>query len=308
MATGRAEARYALKADDRTQEGLRSAETRLQRFTRRGVMGLAAAFSRVAVPVAAVGAAITAWGRSVSRTATKLDDLAKRAKDVGETVSSMAEADLAAELLGTDPQRMIRWFEQIQEKAFDAKTGVKEAADAFARAGIDAQALSDMDMAETFETAAAALERLSGSERVAVRRDLGLTGRGAGRVFGQGREAISEAFGRGELLEVGEGLDKAAAHAEEFNDHMAEVGAQLKNAWANFTGPGEWFVDMARRLSGHVAVLRGVEQRRFTGLTPTSVDRALRDPTEPKEETQSRQLTELRKLNAQIAKMVTGYQ
>lgn len=252
-----AEARYAIKADDQTAQGLRSATGRLRRF-RDGIRNtLGRGLRTLAGPLAVVSGTIAGWAAGILKVAGGLDDLAKSAKDIGETVETTAELELAAKLLGTRPERLIRLLGRVDTLLVEAADGGKEASDAFAGLGVNVDAMLALSGPERL----VALARAAGELPEELRR-----GRLA-QVVGQGRqiqrlfadvEALEAALGRADLLQIGRNFDSVASDGERLGDALSEIGAQLFEISAN-AAQLDAFANVAEMASGALASARGIQ-------------------------------------------------
>ena len=220
----RAEAKYTIRADDKTGQGLRSAETRLGRFRQRVSSGLRGAFTGLARPIGLITAGLTAWATALGRAATALDDVAKRAKDLNTDVEEIVELDLAAGLLGLDPQRVSRVLERLDRSIGDAAAGSKEAVDAFNQLGISADRLGQID--DATDRLAAFADALQSVADPRLRSDIQqtLAGRNIGRLFAGGGAGIRAGAARAQQLGLTTGLKEETRQAE-----------RLLDAWTEFT-------------------------------------------------------------------------
>lgn len=207
----RAEAKYTIRAEDKTAPGLRSAETRLQRLQRSAInFG-----RRFASAIGAGAAAITGIVVGLRRIVGGLDDTAKAAADFGLQASELEQYRVTAKLLGTDLNTLLRIQERLANASSEAADGVAEYADEFERLNIDAQAFSRLSFRGQLAALDIGLRGLGRTEAIAARRQL--AGRGTGRVFrGNLRETLGAAD---EILDVA-GLNAAASAAERFTDNL----------------------------------------------------------------------------------------
>ena len=217
MAT--AKAKYEIRAEDRTERGLRQARNRLAAFGRTAV-------ARLAGPIAAAAAGVAAIGTAAVRAASDLDRLAKSASDVGASVEEARSADLAAELGGADLETLINQLGILSRNAKEATEGNKEYAETFRQLRIDAGRFLQLDLEEQAVTVARALQDLEQREgrgaRVGAQRQLGI--RRAGRLF-RDPDELRANFAEARRLNLLEGLEDRARAGEALTDARSRLGA-----------------------------------------------------------------------------------
>ena len=263
----RAEAKYRITAEDQTGRGVRSAESRLLRL-RRSAIAFGARFAGgVGVAAAAIGGLVAGLRRIVA----ELDEAAKTAADFGLQASELEQLRVTASLLGTDLRSLLGIQERLANAATEAADGTQEYAEAFRALGINAEGFSRLSFRGQLAALDVGLQRLSGSEQIATRRQL--TGRGTGRIF---RGNLRETLGAAEEIIDVTGLDRAAAAAERLNDALALLGEGIsQRAAAATTRPAaEFLADRLVPVLEDINVaLRGSGNRGVVRLEDSQIDR-----------------------------------
>lgn len=213
----RAEARYVISADDQTKTGINSATRGFQNLERSVFsFSKAATIAGTAAVTALIGIATAAI-----KSSDRLDDLAKRARDLNVTPEIASGLELAAERAGVSPEKMIRVFERVQKASADARAGMKESTDVFESIGIDASAIGKLSAMERLVVVLHRLKTLRDEGVNVQRAQEMLLGRSTGRVLDAGAEGVVEALQF--QLESGAALDKAAAAAERLEDAQTDL-------------------------------------------------------------------------------------
>ena len=299
----KAEAKYTIRAQDKTAQGLNSAEGRLRRFGR-------AITSRVGIAVAGIGTGIAVWGRSLANTAKQLDDVAKRAADLATTAADSAELDLAAELSGTAPEKAARAIERLDRAIADAIEGNRDFQASFALLGLDPRELGAIDdVTERLATFGDALGNIR-NERIQSDIRQQFVGRGLGRFFEEGGEGIRQAAAEARRLGLTEGLEQQTKDAEKVLDEWAKFQRVLSDR-INDLNAGVLSSDvLANTIRGATNTLAGrpfgegairATEQREPALVPGLQQRV----DAPKESTQRQQLAALNRIARTVGRGAT---
>ena len=212
----RAEAKYVIRAEDKTQRGLRSAESRLERF---------GSFIRANIgsAITAVGAGITAWGAAFAASTRDLAELEREAAALSSTLEEAASIRLAADLLGTDAGEIRDLYETVAERIDEAAEGSKDVADNFARFGIDPETLRGLSAIETVATLSNQFRNLP--QQQALSASSALFGEGRGRILGQD---VTGALARADQLGLLRNLPELVQNASEASKAFAEFSAVFR--------------------------------------------------------------------------------
>lgn len=294
----RAEAKYRITAEDRTQRGLRSAESRLRRFAG----GTARILSRAA---GIAGAAFVGLAAKLAQAAAQTEELNRRAKALEVTGNELAQLDFGARAAGVSEQAIADTLNRLDEFLLSLERGEETGADFFDNLGISGQRLSEIDDAsDRIVALIEAFERLeSPRRRQALLDELGPE---AARLIAGGADEFRQAAARARALGINRGVEEQGAQASrlrtlagEFGDAFAD---RLRSAFASVlnaaTGRGA-VADFLERQITSVGGGRPVEQ---SGVFRAGAGIALR-PGEKNDVTLSNADRQLqRELNANLVR------
>ena len=178
----------------------------------------------VARGAAMAAAAVAGMGFALSKQTEKIDKVAKTARKLGTTVSTLQELQYAAELTGVSANTMDMAMQRLTRRVSEAAGGFGEAKGALRELGLNAAKLEKMPLDKQMEALADAFEgvdsqadkvrlsmKLFDSEGVALVNTLGAGSQGL-------REMAQEARDLGLTL-----TDLEAARFEEMNDAITKM-------------------------------------------------------------------------------------
>lgn len=193
-----------------------------------------ASIAKAGAAVGAVAVAAKAAFNSLDQAMTKLDELAKRARDVGMTASQLQEFEHQAKLAGMETGSLDSAVKTFNKNISLAAMGTGEAKTALADMGIS---LTDANGAfktqdELLKEVALKFSETAGDAENAGRavRIFGDSGAEMLRIFEQGgADNINKIFDA-------KGIDKAAAAAEKYKDTMENIGNWAEKVKFNVVG------------------------------------------------------------------------
>ena len=215
----KAEAKYTLRAEDKTATGLRSAQNRLQNFGR-------FITTRILAPVLAVGAGIGTWVREAGKAQDSFAQLQREAAALSSTLEEAAAIQLGARILGTSPQEIRDIYETVAERIDDAAQGSKDVQENFARFGIDPESLRGLSAIETVARLSTQFRNLPRQQALSA--SSALLGEGRGTVLGQ--DVIS-AFASAGQLGLLRNLPAETRTAQEGVRSRAELEAVIADSY-----------------------------------------------------------------------------
>ena len=222
--------------------GLRRGQQDMRRFrqeganTERRVSRATETISRGfrSIAIAAGGfIGIAASIRGISNALQRLDRVAKSARSIDATAGALQAVHLAASDAGVSTDEATGALQRIQRELARASRGMGNGADALARLGLEADALSAMDADERLSALADAINSagLSAGETSDLLRDLGARSREMGLLLMEGGDSIRAA--REELEQLGVIVsEQDLRQIERTNDAMARIGLTTQ-AFAN---------------------------------------------------------------------------
>ena len=256
--------------------GLRRGQQDMRRFrqeganTERRVSRATETISRGfrSIAIAAGGfIGIAASIRGISNALQRLDRVAKSARSIDATAGALQAVHLAASDAGVSTDEATGALQRIQRELARASRGMGNGADALARLGLEADALSAMDADERLSTLADAINSagLSAGETSDLLRDLGARSREMGLLLLEGGDSIRAA--REELEQLGVIVsEQDLRQIERTNDAMARIGLttqafantvtialapaleRMSQAFTDASGAGSVFQSVAERL------------------------------------------------------------
>ncbi len=190
----------------------------------------------VARGAAMAAAAVAAMGFALSKQTEKIDNVAKTARKLGTTVSTLQELQYAAELTGVSATTMDMAMQRLTRRVSEAAGGFGEAKGALRELGLNAADLEKMPLDKQMEALADAFEgvdsqadkvrlsmKLFDSEGVALVNTLGAGSQGL-------RDMAQEARDLGITL-----TDLEAARFEDMNDAITKMKFAGSAAATTFT-------------------------------------------------------------------------
>ncbi len=201
-----------------------SAGSLTSKFTALGAVA-GGALAVVAASLASVYAAGNALFSITKNFADMGDNAIKTAQQVGVNVESFQKLSYAADLAGASQEDLSNGLRFLSKTLVDATEGGKEAAEAFAKLGIDPKKHLE-DTEELLYVIADQYQVMSdGAKKTDISNAL-MSRSGSKLIpfFNQGSKAIKEAMKEADLF----GLiirEKAARQAEEFNDNLSRMGS-----------------------------------------------------------------------------------
>ena len=220
----RAEAKYTIRAQDKTKGALSS--------VKRNLSAVGKAARGLAVGMAAVFAA-RGIVSGITRTAQSLDNLAKRSKQLGLASEELDAWNHAAELSGAGAEGFSAALRRLPSAMYDATRGLKEQVDAFKAVGVEVTdnqgRMKDittvmLDLADGMKGITSDTERAGVAQKL-----LGRSAQALIPMLTQGSDALRE-----QLVE---------AHT-------------LGTRYGELTGKGEDFIDAQTRLNRALGVTK----------------------------------------------------
>ena len=248
--TIKAEAKYTIRASDKTKLAVKSAKDRLKSFT--GVV-----FSAKSAVASLVG--VGGFGALVTSSLKAGDSLAKTADKLGLTTEALAGMRHAAELSGVAQNTLDMAIQRMTRRLSEAAMGTGEAQGALRELGLDAQALAAMAPDKAFQRIAGAMENVTTQgDRVRLSFKL-FDSEGVSLVntLAMGQENLQAAAAEADAL--GLSISRIdAAKMEMANDTFTRLKASSKglgNAIAVNVAPfvealGEMFVNAGKEAGG----------------------------------------------------------
>ena len=224
--------KVVISAVDRTQKAFKSVTGGLKSIT----SASARMAKSVATAAAAATAAVGAMGYALSKQTAKVDKLAKTARKLGTSVSTLQELQYAAELTGVGANTLNMAMQRLTRRVSEAAGGFGEAKGALQELGINAGKLEKMPLDQKMEVIADAFGqvenqadkvrlamKLFDSEGVSLVNTLGVGSNGL-------REMAQEARDLGLTIR-----DIDAAKFEEMNDSISKFKFAASAAATTFT-------------------------------------------------------------------------
>lgn len=166
------------------------------------------------------GLGVAATVSYFDQVATKLDGLAKRARDVGMTASQLQELEHQAKLAGMETGNLDSAVKTFNKNISLAGMGTGKAKDAIAKMGIslkDANGVAKTQDQLLKEVALKFAETAGSAENAGLATKIfGDNGAEMLRIFEQGEGVINKVFNA-------EGIDEAAAAAERYKDNLENI-------------------------------------------------------------------------------------
>lgn len=166
------------------------------------------------------GVGVAATVSYFDQVATKLDGLAKRAKDVGMTASQLQEFEHQAKLAGMETGNLDSAVKTFNKNVSLAAMGTGEAKTALADMGISLKDANGMTKTqdELLKEVALKFSETAGDAENAGRatKIFGDSGAEMLRIFEQGEDTINKIFNAN-------GIDEAAAAAERYKDNLENI-------------------------------------------------------------------------------------
>lgn len=190
----------------------------------------------ISVAATAATAAIAGMGYALSQQTQKIDDVAKTARKLGTSVSTLQELQYAAEISGVSTTTLNMAMQRLTRRVSEAASGFGEAKGALRELGLNAAKLEKMPLDQQMAVLADAFQdveseadkvrlamKLFDSEGVALVNTLGIGSEGL-------REMAAEANNLGIVL-----TDIEAARFEEMNDQITRMKFSASAAATTFT-------------------------------------------------------------------------
>lgn len=220
----RKEVEFVITARDRTRAAFGRVRGALNRLKKQ-LGGIRTAL------VGAIGGA--ALARGVTRTAEKIDNIAKASKRLGVGVGFLSRFAFAAELAGSDIQGLETGIKNLNRATAEADTS-KEYADGFEAIGLEAADLLKLDPATRFLVVATAIGKM-GDDAEQTAAAMRLFSRSGSdliplmeNIAESAENTAAEADKAGAVIS-----DKLGESAEKFTDDLVKLNAQVELLYRN---------------------------------------------------------------------------
>lgn len=212
------------------QDGLKKARGSLDGFGARTKSALSGVGAKIAALGGLIGTGALVAG--LKKAANAVDNLAKTSDRLGITTQALAGLRHAADLSGAGAENMDKALRTLAKTSQEAAAGTGEARAAFARLGVDAQALAQLPLDQRMAVLADAFQGVgSKSEQTALAmRIFGESGAGLVNTLALGADGLAKTTAEAEAL--GLAVSRVdAAKVEQANDAMTRIGALLQGVF-----------------------------------------------------------------------------
>jgi hypothetical protein len=219
--TQRAEAKYTIRATDRTGGAMRSVQ--------RNLKGVAVAMVATFGARAVVGL--------INNTAKDMDELAKSSRRLGMSAKDMDAWGFVAELNGASAETMTKSIKKLSTGMYDAGLGLKTYTDIFEDLGVEyknqdgtLRGVNDV----LFDTADALNGMQNQAQKTAIEVKLfGRTGLDMALILGQGKDALKEQLKEG--YSMGTMYADLVTNGEDYVDAQLRMNRSIRNVKAVIT-------------------------------------------------------------------------